>query len=102
MKDLGMVQKSLSEVVDNYLVSNFTDDPEVKTPFLERTFSCERDDLLALAKHIAKWQKKQIDEYYLETKFKGGPIMVKFTKETLAGIGLEYGDKVKITISKVE
>ena len=45
----------LEAEVDKYLVENYTNDTDVETPFLERMFSHDRNDLVQFARHFAEW-----------------------------------------------
>lgn len=48
-------EADLEAEVDKYLVENYTNDTDVKTPFLERMFSHDRNDLVQFARHFAEW-----------------------------------------------
>ena len=52
-------EADLEAEVDKYLVENYTDDTEVDTPFLERMFSHDRNDLVQFARHFAGWERKR-------------------------------------------
>ena len=50
----------LAAEVDKYLVDNYTNDTDVDTPFLERMFSHDRNDLVKFARHFAEWGANHI------------------------------------------
>ena len=63
-------EADLEAEVDKYLVENYTNDTDVDTPFLERMFSHDRNDLVQFARHFAEWGRKKVLQEIHDGKYK--------------------------------